>query len=199
MKHKRKGGNKRIRHKDIWGLREIKSEDKQTIIGGKYNQLNTLDISTTDFNDLTPESPFYTFKIHNRELSAEYEELFNLPNILKVNSTGVKTHRDHFVIDFDINTLVRRIKEFRNLEISDYDIRNKYNLKDNQDWKLNLKRQYLAADMNWNQRFTQCLYRPFDLRHYYHSPHVVDRSRNEVMHNMINRDNLGLICSQSSC
>ncbi len=39
----------------------------------------------------------------------------------------------------------------------------------------------------------KCLYRPFDLRYYYHHSDVVDRPKNEVMQNLFVEHNLGLM------
>jgi predicted helicase len=111
---------------------------------------------------------------------------------MPINSTGVKTHRDHFVFDFDKAELSKRISNFRNLELSDGEIAERYDLKDTSSFNLSMSRQFLLDDQNWQDSFTECLYRPFDVRHYYHNENLVDRSRQEVMQHLMNKDNLCL-------
>src|SRR5207237_8803110 len=57
---------------------------------------------------------------------------------------------------------------------------------------LNIKRRSLATNLKWEDYFTQCLYRPFDTRAYFHHEDVVDRPRNEVMYHMLAGNNLGI-------
>ncbi|MFM7440788.1 MAG: type ISP restriction/modification enzyme, partial [Snowella sp.] len=50
---------------------------------------------------------------------------------------------------------------------------------------------------NWEKYFCQCLYRPLDIRDYYHHEDVVELPRNEVMFQLIDYDNIALIaCRQ---
>jgi len=122
-----------------------------------------------------------------------------LIDIMPVNSTGVKTHRDHFVIDFSQDGLYERIRDFRDLSITNAEIAETYDLQDTRDWKLSAKRRSLAANQEWKNYFTQCLYRPFDTREYFHHEDVVELPRHEVMHHMLTGNNLGLIaCRQQS-
>ena len=47
---------------------------------------------------------------------------------MPINSTGVKTHRDHFVMDFTHLELLARIEKFRDLKIEDDEIARLYEL-----------------------------------------------------------------------
>lgn len=108
-----------------------------------------------------------------------------ITDIFPVNSTGVKTHRDHFALDFDRSNLCQRISDFRDLSISDNRIANLYEINDTRDWKINNCRRSLANDSSWEQHFTKCLYRPFDFREYYHHGDIVELPRKEVMQHML--------------
>jgi len=125
-----------------------------------------------------------------------YNKGWKITDIMPINSTGVKTHRDHFVFDFDLLELRKRIENFRNLSLTDLEVARTYNLNDTRDWKLSQRRHFVAADSKWEQHFTQCLYRPFDLRNYYHHEDVVELPRHEVMRHMLAGENFGLICSR---
>ncbi|PSB07006.1 DNA methyltransferase [Pleurocapsa sp. CCALA 161] len=174
-----------INHSNLWGNRKY-----------KYDWLISQSLATSQWNKLSPQLPFSLLIPQNNELLPEYNNYYKITDIMPVNSTGVKTHRDHFVIDFEQEKLKERISNFRNLQISDLEIANSYELKDTGDWKINPKRKSLAANLDWQTAFTKCLYRPFDTRHYYHHSDVVDRPRHEVMQHMLAGDNLGLICSR---
>jgi hypothetical protein len=172
-------------HADLWGLRE-----------GKYHWLEENDMESTPWVSIHPKSPLYLFIPQDTSLESEYEKFWKVPEIFPVNSTGVKTHRDHFVFDFDGAALRSRIEDFRNLDISDEAIATRYQLTDTGDWNLSKKRKLLATEAQWENYFTHCLYRPFDVRAYYHHEYLVDRPRNEVMRHMQAAKNLGLLCNR---
>lgn len=174
-----------IRHAHLWGTREVKND---------WLNLNSLD--TTNWSNLKPALPFSLFIPQNNDLLPEYEQCWKITDIMTVNSTGVKTHRDHFVIDFDAEALKSRIAQFRNLNTSDSAIAAKYSISDTRDWKINPCRRSLAANEDWEKYLTKCLYRPFDTRAYYHHQDVVELPRYEVMQHMFGEENLALICSR---
>jgi hypothetical protein len=167
---------------DVWGTREA-----------KYAFLNQHTLDSTPWQALQPQPPFYLFAPQDDALRTEYERGWRLTDIFRLHSTGIKTHRDHFAIDFDLKSLQQRIGEFRDLTIPDDEIRRRYALEDTRDWKLRESRQKLAHDPNWQAHFHQCLYRPFDTRWIYYSPTVIERPRDEVMRHLIGGQNLALI------
>lgn len=75
-------------------------------------------------------------------------------------------------------------------------IAEEYELRDTRDWKLSKKRRSLAANVEWNTYFTECLYRPFDTRAYFHHEDVVELPRHEVMYHMLRGRNIGLITNR---
>ncbi|MBS3030502.1 MAG: N-6 DNA methylase [Dolichospermum sp. DET50] len=183
-----------VYHADLWGMREV-YENKE-LVGGKYHWLSENDISSTDWKILNPQKEFYLFSPQNTDLLPEYEQGWKITEIMLTNSTGVKTHRDHFVISFDSGDLQKRIEDFRNLDIRDKEIEEKYNLKDTRDWQINHTRKSLSKNNEWKKYFTKCLYRPFDFREYYHHQDVVELPRQDVIQHIINCDNLGLIATR---
>jgi predicted helicase len=177
-----KEGDSQTYHANLWGNRN-----------SKYQWLINNYIANTQWHKLSPQLPFSLLIPQNNELFPEYNNYYKITDIMPVNSTGVKTHRDHFVIDFERDKLEERISNFRNLQISDLEIANSYELKDTRDWKINPKRKSLAANRDWQTAFTKCLYRPFDTRHYYHHSDIVELPRHEVMQHMLAGANLGLL------
>ncbi|MBI4738763.1 helicase [Candidatus Woesearchaeota archaeon] len=162
----------------------------------KYERLIKSDISHTKWSEILPQTPFHLLIPQNAEFLTEYDRGWKITDIMPVNSTGIKTHRDHFVIDFDQLKLFVRIEKFRNLKIEDSEIVQLYELQDTRDWKLSLRRLSLASIESWKSAFTKCLYRPFDLREYYHHLDVVELPRDEVMKHMRFGNNLGLITAR---
>lgn len=174
-------GKCRVYHSDLWGLRP-----------NKYGWLLDNELKTTDWNKLKPTSPYF-FLVPREEKGREvYEKYWKVTDIFPVNVTGIVTARDKFVIDSDKNSLNRRIELFRNLSISDDIIKQTFKLKDTRGWKFSEARQELADDEDWKSYFNKILYRPFDIRHIYYTPKMVDWPRPEVMRHMM-QDNLGLI------
>jgi hypothetical protein len=174
-------GAPRVFHAELWGRREA-----------KYAFLKAHDVADTPWQPLNPQPPLYLFTPFDATLQQEYEQGWLLTDIFRVHSTGVKTHRDHFVIDFDRPALERRIQQFRDLSIPDATIRQRFALSDTRDWKLTPNRERLASDAHWQAYFQPILYRPFDVRWIYYTPTVVELPREEVMGHMLGGANVGL-------
>ncbi|TRT85505.1 MAG: DNA methyltransferase [Microcystis aeruginosa Ma_OC_H_19870700_S124] len=183
----------KVYHADLWGKREM--IENQVIVGGKYHWLEENDLYSTSWQELQPDSPFYLFKPQNINLRSEYDQFWKITEIMPVNSTGIKTHRDELVFDINIDNLEKRINDFRNLDISEIDFQSIYGEYDRKDWNLREKRKTLAKDNYWKEKIINCLYRPFDIRKYFQHQELVDRPKQEVMNNMID-DNLGLITTR---
>ena len=174
--------NAKVHHSDIYGARHA-----------KYDNLSKSDITRTDWHVLEPQHPFYLFVSQNTNLLPEYNNGWKITEVMLANSTGVKTHRDHFAFDFEEFKLQERIKKFRDLSISDTDIAVQNNLCDTRDWQLSARRRSLAENSSWKESLVSSLYRPFDFRSYYHHQDVVELPKNEVMGNFALKDNLGLM------
>jgi Type ISP C-terminal specificity domain len=173
----------KIFHASLQGLATLKNQE-----------LLVSDISQTEWSSINIEtSGFYLLIPQDSTFRQEYDSWWKITDVFLVNSTGVKTHRDHFVLDFDKSALCQRINNFRDLSISDAQIADLYELKDTRDWKINHCRHSLSNDSSWQKHFTKCLYRPFDFREYYHHANVVELPRQQIMQHMLLGNNLGLI------
>jgi predicted helicase len=167
---------------DLWGSRDQ-----------KYKFLESASLNDVDWVELQPSAPNYFFAPKDFDLATEYNQGWSVTDIFPINSTGVKTHRDHFVIDFDLEQLHKRIADFRDLNIADDEIASKYSLNNNPEWNISIKRKSLKDVKEWQKYFQVYLYRPFDFRYYYNYEELVDRPRKEVMYNMIQQNNIALI------
>ena len=106
-----------VYHADLWGERE-----------DKYQTLNENDVETLMWEELTPVAPYFFFVPKDFDLQEEYDRGWRVDVILPIHSSGIKTHRDDFVIDFDRKTLRAKIAQFRQISRSDDSVREQFEL-----------------------------------------------------------------------
>ena len=181
VKEPGKTGPAQVHHTNLWGVRE-----------NKYSRLMEHSVETTNWTTLMPKSPFYLFAPQNVDLRAEYEVGWRPSEIFVGTSTGIKTHRDHFVLSYEMGSLRERIEAFRDPRLPDDLIRSHYDLPDTRDWKLGPSRRSLMLDLNWEESFTVCTYRPFDFRYLFYHPDVVELAREDVMNHLLAGHNVAL-------
>jgi predicted helicase len=187
-------GPAKVHHAHLWGIRGDWPNPQP---GTKYYALAETDITSTDWAELRPSSPFYLFVPRDEGLLAEYEQGWRISEIFPINSVGIVTSRDDFVLDFNERTLRERIAAFGGMAISDEEMRQRFHLKDKTGWTIAEARKAIRQDKNWQDSFSQCLYRPFDIRPLFYHDSVIERTRREVMRHMLNPENKGLhICRQ---
>jgi predicted helicase len=184
VKQKEKTGCK-VYHAELFGKRQ-----------SKYDWLDAHQLEIKNYQLLKPESPWYFFIPRDTKKIKNYLRWKKINEIFPVNVSGIVTARDHFVIDFDRNSLRRKILQFRNQSIPDEEIKNAYNLKNTRSWNLSKARKILQNEENWETYFKKILYRPFDFREIYYTPIMIDWGRQDVMRNMLEINNIGLITSK---
>lgn len=184
-----------VRHIDMWGTRTA-----------KYRRLKETDVKKTKWNKLNPQQPFYLFIPQASELIEEYSNGWNITEIMPINSVGITTARDNFVIDFGEKALLNRMEEFKDMRISDNEIRNKYfsqktSVKylngDTRGWNLSSAREKVRMDKEWKKRAATCLYRPFDTRFIYYVDWMVDWPRTKVMRQLQVGENIAICLTRS--
>jgi predicted helicase len=174
----------KVFHAHLWGKREE-----------KYAALEEKDISTIEWTEIEPESPFYLFIPQDKGAWKEYQKGWSLPDIFPVNVLGFQTHRDSFAIAFTRSEIEERVADMRNAAISDEELRQEYNLKDNRDWQLAEARKQ-ARLTKADDVIRDCLYRPFDVRPSYFSFEAMDYPRRELMDHVAEKDSLCLLSSR---
>ena len=184
VKKRESEGLAQVKYADLWGLRKH-----------KYHYLEENDISTTDWQTLDPVSPYFFFVPKDFDLLSEYECGWSVSDIFPVHTSGLKTHRDHFVIDFEEKHLRSRIATFRDETVSDDEVAERFKLRNTGSWNLCEARAELQAREDWEKGFNHCLYRPFDIRPIYYSSDVIDRPRSKVMQHMLKK-NLAIVTTR---
>lgn len=171
----------KVHHADLWGSREK-----------KYELLRDGLIKKMKFSSLIPSAPFFMLVPRDEGLLLEYNSMPSLPEILKVNVMGFQTHRDDFAVGFENREIEDRFTEFRDKDISDNQLEEKYKIKDNRDWKITAARQALQNDPDWKRKIISCSYRPFDSRSCYFSYVAMDYPRREMLDHVAWKNNLCL-------
>jgi len=175
---------KKVYYADLWGLR-VK----------KYKYLFANDVKTTKWQELKPVSPYYFFVPKDFALQAEYEKFWKVTEIFKEWSSGVKTHRDHFVVGFTKKEIVQRLRVFTG-SLTDDLVKESLKLRDTRDWKLSEVREKLEKEKPENKIYSYA-YRPFDNRKICYELNLIDRGcdRWKLMKNLL-FENLAIATSR---
>ncbi len=88
-------------YKDLWGKR-----------ADKYKFLESNDISTVNWQELNSLEPYHFFVPKDFSLKEEYEKFWSVKDIFIQFSSGVKTHRDHFIVGFTKEEVANKIRIF---------------------------------------------------------------------------------------
>lgn len=156
----------KVHHAELWGDRV-----------SKYKSLNSLDVDGVEWESIEPQTPDYLFIQQDLDLKSEYDTGWQITKIFPVNTLGFQSHRDSFAIEFSQKELQKRLQEFRGTQLSDQEIRSKYDLKDNRDWSLTEARKRIRQQEDWEREIIKFFYRPFDLRFCYFSTIAIDYPR----------------------
>jgi len=168
-----------VKHSEILGSR-----------GEKYNFLNDNSIETIDWKTLKALAPDYFFVPKDFSLKKIYETYFSLNDLFPFSNSGIKTHRDDFIIDFNEEYLVTRINEFYSDSLTDKEIISKYSIKESKTFNVNDIRNSNSFKPS---KINKILYRPFDERSIYYDSGLIDRAREDVVSHIIGKENLTLI------
>jgi predicted helicase len=175
----------KVFYADLWGLREE-----------KYKYLFKNEVKTTKWQQLEPAGLYYFFVPKDFALQAEYEKFWKVTEIFKEWASGVKTNRDHFLVDFDKQVLSRRISDMVNPKLDDNLFKLTYELKDGKYWNTKREREKVRNNSNYKTQFRPYLYRPFDVRWIFYQPNLIEIGRGgaskDLMRHFMEGDNLGI-------
>jgi len=176
----------KVYHSEIYGLRET-----------KYDWLNKHNIKNVKWQKIVPFPEFYLFQTTNNKLLNHYSSFPKITEIFPVNSVGIVTARDKFVIDFDKKKLEQRMKQFIDPKVDNEIIKLTYGLTENQSWKIKEQREKLRMDLDWKDSINRFHYRPFDIRWIIFHDEMIERSRKDVMTHLL-EENIGLCIGRQS-
>jgi len=179
--------------KGVWYSESLGSREE------KYAWLDRNTISTIKWRELKPEQPYYFFVPKDFALGRDYANFKALDEIFRVHTSGVKTHRDHFVVSFTEAELEERIESLRGSETDDQ-IETRFKLSNTRDWSLRKAREALKQ-FDYSNCIVDYAYRPFDIRKICYTSLLVEYTREQVMGNLLNASNhdcpnIGLVSSK---
>jgi type I restriction-modification system DNA methylase subunit len=133
----------KVYYKDIFGTREE-----------KYAYLETHSFQTTDWKELNPTEPYYFFVEKDFSMQKVYNKFISVKEIFNKFGSGVKTHRDEFLVGFTINEVEQKMNIFTS-DLPDETVKESLNLKDTRDWKFKTAREKVKK-IDWKD-YAICL------------------------------------------
>lgn len=183
LKSKIKKTYAKLYYKDLYGNRE-----------DKYNFLNFNDLNSTfsKNEELEIDENHFFFEKKNFSNHELYEKYWAIDEILLQKSSGVKTHRDHFIIANKKTELESRLNAF--IHLSPEMAAKTFHLKDTAGFKIEkIKQTVKEIDKT---KITDYLHKPFVKKVIFYDKMFIDRDRNSIMQHFFNKDNLGLILTR---
>jgi len=115
---------KRVFYTDLFGSRK-----------DKYKWLDKNLIDKIEWQELDPQPPYYFFIAKDFTHQEEYDKFWKITDIFRKKSSGVKTHRDHFVVGFNQKEILHKLKIFTS-SATERAVEERLRLKDTGTWKL---------------------------------------------------------------
>ncbi len=178
---KKKNELGKVFHYDLFGKREL-----------KYDFLSNNNLKSINFKIIQNEEPMYYMVQKDFDLKKSYDKGFKIIDVFNLNSLGIQTHRDSLSINDNKELLSKKISAFYDLSIENEQLKSKYFINENSEWKLSEKRNGFF-DKN---KIIPISYRPFDDQYIYYDKGIVDRLRDNVSKHLIHKNNFCLIVSR---
>ncbi len=161
----------------------------------KYTFFKTINLNDLSLIKLIPQAPNFWFLPKDLTEQKQWETFLSIEDIFIKSSSGVKTHRDHFLVNHNKNLLQTSINDFYNGDYSISERLRKFELKNTRDWHIDtaLKNKF---DASLTKDYS---YRVFDHHYIHYDLNLIERgtNRNDIMQNFIQKnDNLGLVCTR---
>jgi hypothetical protein len=161
----------------------------------KYELLSKRSASGLGLMPITPQPDSYYFRDEGDK--TEWSQLWALEKIMAQNLSGIVTAHDSLVVAFGENPLRQFAADLKNGDISDGELRQKYEIKDNAGWKFSKARKSFAADQNNGSCITDYDYRLFDRRKIIYHTELVWSDRRRLVAHILRGDNRALaVCGQ---
>jgi type I restriction-modification system DNA methylase subunit len=189
---------------------EVFYHDKYGERAEKFEWLDGNDVDSVNWIQVKPDEPYYLFKpipISSRSQS-KYQTFFPINKIFSNFNSGVETKKDAFVVAFTKDELMSRLRTFTDMKLSDQQVKEQLNIDDiiigktfdgkpKYEWQVSEARMALAQEGIKDDLAVRYLYRPFDYRQVYFSPHLISRMRNPEASTML-KDNISICVSRQT-
>jgi predicted helicase len=181
-KDKKKTTYAKLYYKDLYGNRDF-----------KYDYLTKNDVfkSFTKEHEIEINVNHFFFEKKNFVNPELYNSFWAIDEILNKNSSGVKTHRDHFVTADKKEELENRLKSFLFSNLPLELKKEAFNINDNRDFSVqSLNTYFKKID---ETKFKKYAFKPFNNKFIYFDSKFIDFDRRAVTKNIVNNINLVLI------
>ena len=165
------------------------------VTGSRRSKYETLLGSTssglcrTQFN---PKPEQFLFLAFASAFGDEYDKGFPIDRAFGITSIGIKTARDHLVLDFDRESVAERIEILRNPRFTAAELRERFAISDNTQWKFAEALPEFCATFQ-ESHYSEVEARPFDRRWLYFHPSLVFNTRPGINRHIHGRRNLCLL------
>jgi predicted helicase len=152
---------KRVLRQDVWGTR-----------GEKYQVLSRGNV-WTNAAVVPLAQPYWFFSIKDLDAQCEQVSWISVDALFRVSGMGVKSRRDHFLIDECRDVLRARMSKLastRNVE----SLRPELKVTDNPQWTLENMRELVHRE-GVDNRIALIMYRPFDMRFIWYHREAIER------------------------
>lgn len=185
IKKNTKNSQAKVYRADLWGSRKV-----------KFDKLLTSDLKDIEWKQVALDDKSYLF-IENADstLEKQYLTFVSLTDLFIINSTGIVTMGDGFVIDANKTNLLNRISRFLFDEtISESNLKEEYGLgKNYAKWVIGNKGKSILGDEN---KVIPLAYRPFDTRYTYFDQKFIWRMRSKINKHILGHSNISLLASR---
>lgn len=158
--------NKKIFYADLYGSRQE-----------KFDYLYKTKLREVNWRELVPKDPYYFFTPKEMTGEAKYAKNLSLNQIFETFTSGVKTHRDDFIVSHSQKELIDRLTKLRKEEL-DSSLEQKLNCSKVEEKKFI---SHLRRVTNLDASVRDYDYRPFDTRKIFYDNVLVTRHREAVM------------------
>ena len=126
-------------------------------------------------------------------LQEQYNQFWKVTNIFLEWSSGVKTHRDHFVVGFSKEEINQRLNVFSG-NLPDKLVKASLRLKDTRDWKVKEAREKTKYEKLGDKIYPYA-YRPFDRRLICYELRLISKGSDKwrLMRHCIKKPNIGVM------
>ena len=179
-------GPAHVHHADLWGLRTE-----------KYERLSEMEVESTPWKAVDPQSPSFFFVPQDLRLKAEYDRGCSIRDLMNPNgdpAPGIVTTHDQFAISWDADEAAEKVERFLKTA-SESEAREIWRLCSQSQWHYARAKKELASS-DWKDRIRSLLYRPFDIRWTVFDSNVAVHRRERVMRHMLAGPNIALITSR---
>ena len=170
----------------------VKNKDKKQVFysellgsrESKYSKLYDLDVKKIDWQELKPNEPNYFFVKKDDTGLSKYTKFFNLTQIFSTYTTGVKTHRDSFIVKDSDKEIIDNLEKLRQVQLSQ-DLKKQLNCTEKEEKSFI---NHLKGIENLKDKIIDYDYRIFDMKKIFYDTILITRHREKIMKNMLKRN-----------